>query len=444
MSSSRLSLLPIVVVLWAAPARANRDVVNKRHMVQAFKKKFGHRPAVVFRAPGRVNLIGEHTDYSNLPVLPMAINRGTWIAVKPTRDNRVVACSEQFKGEAVLSRRSLEKGASQPWHRYVVGALKELDGKAAGKGAEILVSGDLPATGGLSSSSALTVGLLAGLNGAWRLRLKPGQLARKAIVAERHVGVESGGMDQTVIALARRGKALRIDFAPTRARAVKLPRDLRVVVAYSGEKAEKGGAARRAYNERVVGCRLAAALLARELGVSTGSPPVLGQVYKAATGAGDGVLSRLPERASAEEVCRTLGADPTPLVKLTASTFDARAKIPIRRFARHVLGEARRVDLARQALESGRLEAFGRLLDASHASLDKDFGCSTKKLNTLCQAMRDGGALGARLTGAGFGGNAIAVCRPDRVKQVMEAARKVTDGPVFEARAAGGLGRVWW
>ena len=401
----------------------------------SFQALFQTPPAVLVCSPGRVNLIGEHTDYSSLPVLPIAMDRATRVAAASTDDGRVVARSLRFDGEADLDRSALDGEPAAPWQRYIVGALRLLQEAAPGRGARLLVGGDLPTTGGLSSSSSFTMGLLAALNRIWGLGRGAQQLVELAIVAERHVGVESGGMDQTVIAHARSGAALRIDFAPTRTRAVPLPEGLRIVVAYSGEEAPKGGAVRQAYNERVIGCRLSAALLAARLGRSSGIPPTLGEVAGAA---GSDDVEALPDRMSARQVAGELDVDADPLVRLTAGRFDPDLPVALRAVARHVLSEARRVDEAEAALVVGELEPFGQLLDASHASLAHDFGCSTPALDRLCQVMREAGALGARLTGAGFGGYALAAVRPDRLESVLAAAQTV-GGPVFETRAAAGL-----
>jgi galactokinase len=397
----------------------------------AFASLYDRPATALVRAPGRVNLIGEHTDYSDLPVLPIAMDRATWLAAAPRDDGVLRARSTRFEGEAILQPDGA--GGSAAWHRYLAGALAQLPDLAGGRGADLLVGGDLPTTGGLSSSSSFTVGLLASLNQIWELGLELDRLVELAIVAERHVGVESGGMDQTVIAHASAGTALRIDFAPPRVRRVPLPPELRVVVAYSGQEAPKGGSARDAYNERVIGCRLAAALLGHRLDREA---RVLGQVARDADAK---MLTDLPERATPARVARELGVDPRPLVQFTAGAFDPEQPVPVRTFARHVLSEAERVDRAEAALAADDLEGFGGLLDASHHSLASDYRCSTEGLDRLCQAMRDAGALGARLTGAGFGGYALAAARPDRIDAVIDAAKACVRGPVFETFAADGL-----
>jgi len=396
--------------------------------VDGFRQLFGMDPAVQVRAPGRVNLIGEHTDYSLLPVLPLAMDRATRVTGAVTDDGRLQVHSRQFGGDADLAWPGLQ--VREPWHRYVAGVAAVLGERTAAQGARLWIDSDLPSTGGLSSSSAFTMGLLAALNHLWHLGLAPGALVDRAIVAERHVGVESGGMDQTVIAHAQEGAALRIDFDPPSTRPVPLPPELHVVVAYSGAEAPKGGAVRQAYNDRVIGCRLAAAMLG-----AAGDPPVLGAVADAPAGE----VERLPDAASAEAVARRAGIDVGPLVRLTAGRFNQRAPVRVRAVARHVLDEARRVDQAERALVAVDLDRLGQLLDQSHHSLAQDFRCSTDGLDRLCRVARETGALGARLTGAGFGGYALAAVTSDRLDAVMRALGEAGPGPVFETRASGGL-----
>ena len=418
-------------------------ITSAADLARTFAALHGEAPTLMVRAPGRINLIGEHTDYSLLPVLPLAIHLGTRVAAAPAGGGLVTASSRQFEGTARLERGALGGLPETPWHRYLWGALKMLEGTRPDRGAILLVEGDLPTTGGLSSSSSFTMAVLLGLNELWGLGLSDEELVALAIVAERQVGVESGGMDQTIIGLAQPSCALRIDFDPPGRRAVALPPDLRLVVAYSGEQAPKGGAAKDAYNERVVGCRLAAALLGARLGVESvepGEPPVLGRVYGLA-GAAD--IGALPERASAARVAAEVGLAAEVLTLLTAGSFSQETEVWVRPAARHVLSEAGRVDSAEAHLAAGELEALGRLLDASQASLAGDFRCSTPSLDRLCQAMRGGGALGARLTGAGFGGYAIAACTAATVQAVLDAAGQASDGPLFQATAAAGMERLW-
>jgi len=401
----------------------------------AFSAAYGFSPAVVARAPGRVNLIGEHTDYSDLPVLPMAIEQSLFVAATPSDDGAVEVRSMDFPGAATISRD--DPRAIEAWQRYIVGALGQIADVAPGKGAKLLVASSLPSTGGLSSSSALSMGTLAALLAAWGEPFDVAAIARRAIVAERHVGVESGGMDQTVIAFGKAGNALRIDFRPPSRELVRLPEGVSFVVASSGEDAPKGGSARDAYNERVVGARIAAAMIADQVGVDLDLPLTLAQV--STVDVVDIIVDGLPEKVAPQEVAHGTEVQLQHFVQLTTASFDHMAKVPVKRVARHILSEAGRVDEAQVALEQGDLRRFGKLLDESHNSLREDMRCSTAALDRVCAAMRRAGALGARLTGAGFGGFALAACHPASVAAVVEAAIAATGGPAFEVRASDGL-----
>src|SRR5213593_1606563 len=236
----------------------------------------GNGPAVLARAPGRVNLIGEHTDYNGLPVLPIAIDRDVLVAARRRDDDRVELANAD---PAFAPRRYLvgpDIPASPPgdWANYHKAAARALVAELARRGVAGLpggtfrIDGRVPAAAGLSSSSALLVacGLAhLGLAGA---ELPRPELAELFARAERYVGTLGGGMDQATTLLARAGHALRIDFFPLRARPVPVPPAAGFVVAHSLEGAEKSGAARGFYNQRVVECRLACALLARRTGVA--------------------------------------------------------------------------------------------------------------------------------------------------------------------------------
>ncbi len=400
-----------------------------------FERRFGHRPEVVMQAPGRVNLIGEHTDYSLLPVLPMAIDRAVFVAAGLGPAEEVVASSSTEPEGFHRSVDDLE-GDMEGWHRYLAAAVRTVGPDP--RGASLWVESDLPATGGLSSSSAFTVGVLAALDRLWSRGHLAEDLIGMSAAAERLIGVESGAMDQTVISLARAGHALRIDFDPFAVRHIPIPADIRVVAAYSGSPAPKGGSAQDQYNTRVVACRAATLLLAAELGTGVRTPPVLADV---ADRTGPRITDLLPERATAREVALSTGVGVAVMTRLTNGSFDPDRSLPVRVVAHHVLSERLRVDEAGVALERDDLGTLGRLLDASHASL-QGFGASSEALDRLTGAMRDAGAAGARITGAGFGGYAVAMCRPGMVAQVVAAAVGATGGPAFEVIPSAGVGEV--
>ncbi|MDH3249690.1 MAG: hypothetical protein OEQ47_12045 [Acidimicrobiia bacterium] len=399
-------------------------------IVDAVGERHDSSPSVVIRSPGRVNLIGEHTEYSLLPVMPFAIDKGVYVAV--CEGPQGIEVDSLTHPDPATIELGGDRSALSGWHRYFAAAV---DAVGFVGGARVLIDADLPATGGLSSSSAFTVGVLMALGTfAGDPPLKE-ELPQLALAAERSIGVESGAMDQTVISLATEGHALRIDFDPFATRHVPVSEDLGIVAAYSGRAAPKGGDANHSYNSRVVACRAAALLLASEEGVDPGSPPVLSKVRNSK------LVGMLPVESSAATVADRLGADVGEIVRLTATQFDPHAVLPIRSVAAHVLSEAKRVDEAEAALEAEDYPQLGRLLDASHESLG-GFGASSPALDRLTGAMREAGAFGARLTGAGFGGYAIGICPLDRVGAVIEASEQATGGPAFRVRPSAGVSGV--
>ncbi|MFN0093152.1 MAG: galactokinase [Dehalococcoidia bacterium] len=404
---------------------------------ESHRAAFGTPPSASAHAPGRINLIGEHTDYNLLPVLPMAIDRGTAAGAADAGGGIVRARSAGYAEAVEIHRATLGHGRRHDWGRYLEGVLMELADLAPGRGATLVLESDLPTTGGLSSSSAFTMATMAALAAAWGQPLEPGDLVDRAIRAERHAGVESGGMDQTVIAFAKAGHALRIDFDPPARTPVPLPAGLLFVAASSGEAAPKATAARDAYNERVVGARLAAVMLADEIGFDIEPTPTLRDLID--VDVVDVLVEGLPEKITAKEVATPLGIPIERITALSAATWPAYEKAVVRRVARHVLSEAARVTQAEAALRAGNLAEFGLLLNQSHNSLREDMRCSTAALDKVCAAMRKAGALGARLTGAGFGGFAIAACRPETAEAVIAAAVEATGGPAFVVEPSDGL-----
>ncbi len=398
----------------------------------------GFTPTVIVHAPGRVNLVGEHTDYSGLPVLPIAIDRALVVSVMPLDQPVIEATSERFGGAVRIVRGAPHHG--EPWGRYIAGLVAELDGIQPSRGARLHIGGDLPAESGLSSSAALTLGALAGILSAWDVPVEREDLVARALRAEHTVGVQTGGMDQEVIVFAEPGHALHIDFQPHERRQVPLPPQLRFVVASSGEPAAKSGVARDAYNERVIGTRLAAAMLCDMIGAEAGHPPRLADVIGFPEA--ELLVEELPPRIAPSSVARSTGI-PLAMLSGASAAMDDRALYTVRPYARHVFSESERVAEAAAALSNGDLAAFGRMLDASHRSLRDDFGCSTPALDALCEAMRKAGALGARLTGAGFGGFALAAVEAANVTAVIEAASATGGGLAFEVTASGGLSIEW-
>jgi galactokinase len=384
------------------------------------ESRFGVTPSVVVKSPGRVNLIGEHTDYCGLPVLPMAIREGIEIAASESTEPGLVAVSTL--DDSVVS--SVATTQRRGWAKYVLAVLDQIGPSVADRGARLAIDGDLPATGGLSSSSALSVGCLIALGELWGLALTPVGIVAAAVAAERAAAIAGGAMDQTVITHARPGHALRIEFDPPSHRHIQMPDDFVWVAGYSGTKAAKGESAAAAYNSFVLTSRAAAAVLAEQLDRDAGTPPLLSRVGDAAPDQ----IANLPAM-SVQQAAAITGGDRLGL--------DARGRLNLRTSAEHVLSEATRVDAAERALRAGDIGAMGRLMDASHASL-QIYGASTESLDALVLAAREAGAAGARLTGAGFGGWAIALTTHGRAKSVHAAMEAACGGPALVAEAGGG------
>ena len=352
-------------------------------------------------APGRVNLIGEHTDYNGLPVFPMAIDRDVRIefAVADGPVVRLDSALARFDPFTFQLKRPIEAAGQGHWSNYVRAAAKGLleHGVRLERGIEGIVTGDVPIASGLSSSSALVVasalallkanGVDVGRDAGPGPTISQLELAALMARAERFVGLEGGGMDQAACLHGVAGHALRIDFEPLRVTPVAVPEGWRWVVASSLVRAEKSGGAREAYNERARQCREALEVVGARSAETLPS-------YRDLVAAHD--VGALLERAR-----RNL------------------APVLFRRF-RHVVTEGRRVALAEVAMRDGDIRNFGELMVRSHDSLRDDYEVSTGELDEIVEAALEAGAAGARLTGAGFGGCAVALCEQATVGPVME------------------------
>ena len=296
----------------------------------------------------------------------------------------------------------------------------------------MVVDGRVPPAAGLSSSSALTVSTAMAFMAVNQLELDPLETATMVARSERYVGTHGGGMDQAVSILGRRDHALFIEFDPLRERAIKMPSNAALVVADSGQTADKSGTVRAEYNRRVVECSLAARILGRALNLD--GVTILGDVVRAQP---DWNAADLVKKLAAASPAR-LDADlkeAASILDITQSELDAELlgqgsnrialdsnrPLEILKRARHVLSETERVIRAAGALEAGRLDEMGTLMNASHASLADDFECSTARLDVIVECARRGGALGARLTGAGFGGAIVALCDVANAGAVIES-----------------------
>ena len=365
-------------------------------------------------APGRVNLIGEHTDYNGLPVLPIAIDRDIRIEFRVAGESMVRLDSPSTRFEAFEFRldRPIEAAAQGDWSNYVRAAARGLldHGIALPRGVTGRVTGNVPIASGLSSSSALVVAAALALLKANGVEVPRLELASLMARAERFVGLQGGGMDQAACLHGIAGHALRIDFDPLRVTPVAVPEGWRWVVASSLVRAEKSAGAREAYNERARECREALAVVGGGARRAGSALPDIGHgIADAGT----------PGTAGMPPTYRDLIAD-DDRDGLTAHARRALTPVLFRRF-RHVVTEGRRVALAEAAMRDGDMGRFGDLMVRSHESLRDDYEVSTTELDEIVAIALEAGAAGARLTGAGFGGCAVALCDRSAVAPVMEA-----------------------
>ncbi len=362
-------------------------------LTDTFRKSFGGAdPKHLIRAPGRVNLIGEHTDYNGLPVFPIAIQYAISILSRPRPDSRVHLVNRDAQFDAVEFELADDIPHSAPghWGNYVKAAAQALyRDHGVRHGFDGVLESTVPVATGLSSSSALVVssGLtLLSHNGTTVDRM---QLMDEFARAEVYVGTKSGGMDQAICVGAKPGHACRIDFAPLRLQHVPIPDGWTFVVGSTLIRAEKSGAAKAAYNQRTEECRAA-----------------LDRVSEALDGERRTNYAALMNGRSVEE-----------LLAVADRALDA----PLLERFRHVVTEADRLAQAIDAMHRNDPAQFGRLMIGSHESLRDDYEVSCAELDQLVELCLSAGAYGARLTGAGFGGCMVALTAKDRAADILSA-----------------------
>lgn len=375
----------------------------QEQVVEEFRKYFGGEPDEVVRAPGRVNLIGEHTDYNGGFVLPMAINRAMYMAIRYRGDSEVHLLSADFHQPA---RFNLEeyKYIKPHWIEYIKGVANGLHKRNLSlKGWDGVMLGNVPRGSGLSSSAALELAAAKAFSEVSDFQWDPVDMAVVGQEAENNwVGVNCGIMDQMISSCARSGHAYLLDCRSLEGRHVPLPDGVKVVILDTGTRR---GLVDSAYNERRQQCEEAAAFFGVEL-LRDVSPETFFEKAKA-----------LPERT--------------------------------RKRARHVITEDQRTLEAAEVMNAGDAGRLGELMDASHVSLRDDFEVSNGALNEMVEISRlQPGCLGARMTGAGFGGCAVALVQEEEVdafvENVMAAYKRdtQTDPAVYITEATQGACRL--
>lgn len=350
-------------------------------MQQAFRELYG-TDAQLYRAPGRVNLIGEHTDYNNGFVMPAAIGFSTWIAAAPRTDRRLVIHSENFGERLEFDLDERPAKARHHWSDYVYGVAVTLEQSGSRlRGANLLIRGEVPIGAGLSSSAAIEVATGYALLDSAGYAIDRVALAKLCQRAENDfVGLRCGIMDQFISCCGRKGYALLLDCRSLEHRCLPLSEDVRLVICNT---MVKHSLASGAYNQRRAEC---------EAGVQH-----LQQFLPQIQALRDVSLSALQQ----------YGGD-LPAV--------------IARRCQHVISENDRVLASADALEAGDFTAFGRLMNESHQSLRDDYEVSCDELDLMVRLAREvEGVYGARMTGGGFGGCTINLVNAENVPKFERA-----------------------
>ncbi|MEN6607213.1 MAG: galactokinase [Bryobacteraceae bacterium] len=379
-----------------------------RVVAEALAQRFGTNKIRVFRAPGRVNLIGEHTDYNLGFVLPVALDLACFVASAPSMDGRFRVYSKNLDKEFSCGVEEIGGAeAAHDWSDYPVGVARELilTGFPV-EPCDLVIWSTVPTGSGLSSSAALEASTaLALLNGR---PIDPLELAKLCRRAENNfVGMPCGIMDQYISVFGRENSAIRIDCRNLEYEVAPLPADVEFLAVNSMVKHELGSSA---YRQRVAECREAVDVIRR----------------------------RLPDVESLRDVSSSV-----------LSEFEAEMPVVPMRRALHVVSEDERVEAFIHASRESNAREMGDLLVASHRSLQKDYEVSCEELDFLVDmALSVPGVLGARMTGGGFGGCTVNMMRPDIVAQFRSvvtkayAARYGLTPDIYPVRPSAGAGEV--
>lgn len=364
----------------------------QQELAQSFNKRFGYDPAKLYFSPGRVNLIGEYTDFNGGHVFPAAISVGTYGAIAPRDDNQIRTYSANYP-EAGIQTITVTDLALRPydtWIKYLRGVMTVMAeaGYPVSKGFDLAIVGDMPTASGLSSSASLEILLLNMLQDMMGYQIDKLTIVKLGQAVENdYLGLKTGIMDQFAVAFGEDEQGIFLDTNTMAYEMVPAEfGEYRLLVMTTNKKRELTDSK---YNERRAESEEALALLQENVDVET------------------------------------LGDLTVPQFEAAAADFEKDHALVMKR-ARHAVSENQRTIAAKAALQAHDLVQFGELLTASHASLRDDFEVSGIELDTLVEtALRQPGVLGARMTGAGFGGSAIALVEKDQVPAVTRAVGDV-------------------
>jgi galactokinase len=368
---------------------------------RSFSTYFNAKPEFIVRAPGRVNLIGEHTDYNDGFVLPMAIDHAVWIALSPRADSQIRIRSLDLEVDSTFDLHFLTKG--EGWQEYVKGVAYELQ-EAGHKliGFDAVMTGDVPRGAGLSSSAAVELATARAFAAVSGFEWDAAQMAKISQRAEnKWVGVNCGIMDQMASAASREGYALFLDCRTLEYQHAPLPESTSVVIL---DTSTRRGLVDSAYNER---------------------------------------------RSQCEEAARWFGAKALRDVSVDEFERSSGLSEVVMKRARHIITENARVLEAVNVMKAGNVKRLGELFNASHDSLRDNFEVTNAALNQIVEcAQEQSSCYGARMTGAGFGGCAVALVQEEKAKEFTNAVsaaykqRSGLDASVYVCKPSEGASLV--
>jgi galactokinase len=375
--------------------------MDTQSLAHSFSIYFNAKPEFIVRAPGRVNLIGEHTDYNDGFVLPMAIDHAVWIGLAPRADSTVRVRSLDLEVDSAFDLHSLAKG--EGWLEYIKGVADQL--QKAGhelRGFDAVMTGDVPRGAGLSSSAAVELATARAFAAVSGFEWDAAQMAKISQKAENQwVGVNCGIMDQMASAASKAGYALFLDCLTLEIQHAPLPENTSVVIL---DTSTRRGLVDSAYNER---------------------------------------------RSQCEEAARWYGVKALRDVSVDDLKRGSGLSEVVMKRARHIVTENARVLEAVQVMKAGNVKRLGELFNASHASLRDDFEVTNEALNQIVEcAQEQSSCYGARMTGAGFGGCAVALVQEEKsqefAKAVSAAYRQKSglDASVYVCKASEGASIV--
>lgn len=417
------------------PLKNSQKETSYNEIGKYFTSQFGSSPCFYARVPGRVNLIGEHIDYCGFSVLPMAIEQEIVLAVG-FNDSDVIKLinfdSDKYEKFSAPVQEFDISTTLPRWYNYFLCGYKGISENydLSQKGLNVVVKGTIPPSAGLSSSSALVCASALALSYANRIVMTKMEISALCAHSEHYIGTEGGGMDQAIGFLAEPGTAKLIDFNPLKAINVPLPKGVAFVVTNSCVEMNK--AASSQFNIRVVECKLAAKVLAKLHGLNWQNVEKLSEIA-------DLLKKDLEEMStviecciplqlySRKEICSILEINDEDFTLLLSKNTQDLQNFKLAQRAKHVFQEAARVKKFKLVCDDNLDSAvakLGVLMNESHKSCRDLYECSHPNLDELVSIALAAGAVGSRLTGAGWGGCCVSLVMENKVDVFMNIVRR--------------------